>query len=231
MYQRQLLFLRMAADVVPNMTYTPDFIPEEIRDGVMKLLSELPYKSTEHLMGNMLVNSSVKYVWVTDTGLPYVFGKTLLHPLEPHSFEEFPVVKCMRDYVEKITGRKFNSVLVNFYASGEKGLSPHSDDDPWLGDDFIVPSLSLGAARIFRVTQKKEYGTKTIDVVLESGSLVIMGEGMQKKWLHSIPKTTSKKNPVGPRYNLTFRHVYPELFHKNPKIIRKLPEKFIDKRK
>ena len=59
------------------------------------------------------------------------------------------------------------------------------------------------------------------EYILENGSLVYMGESVQKYWLHSIPvqkrSLDDKKRKTGLRFNLTFRNVYPELFHKMPK--------------
>ena len=225
--------------VAPDVEYRPNFISEEVVVRIMESFKELPFKPTTHVMMNMIVNSSVEYVWVTDTGLPYTFGRTLTEPLQPHSFDEFPVLKELQKYVEAVTKRSFNSVLVNRYFTGENGLSPHSDDDPWLGKDFIVPSVSFGQARTFRVAQKPGVAVDlgqsspiTVDYLLESGSLLIMGESVQKYWVHSIPKS---KKPMSIRYNLTFRHVHPDLYHSQPKILIPLSSidmsKYTDKRR
>ena len=214
----------------PEITYDPDFVKPLEQKIIVKALEDVEYEKSRHFMFGRETQSSVKYAWITDTGLGYVFGKTMLAPLEPQSFESYPVIKCIREYVEAYTGQSFNSVLVNKYSDGSTKLSYHHDDDPWLGNDFIVPSVSFGDKRRFLVKQKPKFVKKgekaiTMGLILESGSLTLMGNSLQKYWLHSIPlqkrNIDDKSKLTGVRYNLTFRHVYPELVRKMPKIARR----------
>lgn len=211
----------------PDIIYESEFIPKENINRCIEILSELPYISSQHNLYGKIKFSSVKYVWVTDTGLPYNFSKSMATPLKPYSFEDFPVLLCFKKYLEKFISIKyninqtFNSVLVNCYKDGSTGLSYHDDDDPWLGKDFIVPSVSLGAKRRFYVKSKDKSKKHVYKYELESGSLAIMRESVQKFWLHAIPKQIiSLENPsqkTGIRYNLTFRNIFPSLFDKMPK--------------
>jgi alkylated DNA repair dioxygenase AlkB len=78
----------------------------------------------------------------------------------------------------------------------------HADDEPELGHEPVIASLSLGDTRVFRMRHKE---TKTVvELPLEHGSLLIMSGLMQQCWVHEIPKT---KKPVGQRINLTFRTI------------------------
>ena len=56
----------------------------------------------------------------------------------------------LRERVEE-PGCRFNSVLLNLYRSGEDGVSWHADDEPDLGADPTIGSISLGAARKFQL--------------------------------------------------------------------------------
>lgn len=211
----------------PEIIYESKFIPEETIDKSISLLENLPFVSSRHLLYGKVLSSSVKYVWVSDTGLEYNFSKAMVEPLKCYSFEDFPVLKCFRDYLQDFIFLKygisqtFNSVLVNRYEDGSTGLSYHDDNDVWLGKDFIVPSISLGAKRRFYVKSKDKTNKHVYKYELESGSLAIMMESVQKYWLHSIPKQLiSLDDPTkktGVRYNLTFRNIYPSLFDKMPK--------------
>ena len=191
---------------------------------IINKLKEIEYIHTYHFLFNKYRRSRVGYIWVSDTGLSYTFSKTMKNALPAYSFNDYPVLKCIREYVESMTKHKFNSVLVNKYEDGDISLNYHDDNDPWLGKKFIVVSLSFGEKRRFLVKQKSEYakGKPIIkEYILENGSLVYMGESVQKYWLHSIPvqkrSLDDKKRKTGLRFNLTFRNVYPELFHKMPK--------------
>lgn len=210
----------------PDITYDGEFIEEKHTKIIMNKLKEINYVHTEHLFYGEYKRSRVGYMWVSDTGLEYTFSKSMKHALPAHSFEDYPVLNCIREYVQGMTKQSFNSVLVNRYENGETSLSYHHDDDPWLGDEFIVVSLSFGDKRKFLVKQKEQYvkeGKKPIlkEYILENGSMVIMGKSVQKYWVHSIPvqkRSLDNRNaPTGLRFNLTFRNVIPELFHKMPK--------------
>lgn len=152
------------------------------------------------------------YAWFsTDRKAIYAFSRNHYNPLQPRKLPEW--LKELTTKIEQTTNKKFNSVLINFYPNGGAGLSAHSDDDPWLGEDFDVPSLSLGAQRKI-VFKPKAANTpipawwgnkKKYEIVMVSGSLVLMkGKVTQNKFTHAIPEA---KKILQPRFNLTFRNV------------------------
>ncbi len=146
------LILDILNQNIPDIKYIPDYYSVKFsQDFINKELSHINYDKTLHKMYGKIHPSTVKYAWYTDTGLDYIFGKTLLHPLKARSFKDVPMVRQVRDEIEKYTGYVFNSVLINRYEDGTTKLSCHHDNDPWLGDNFIVPSLSFGAKRKFEI--------------------------------------------------------------------------------
>ena len=109
----------------------------------------------------------------------------------------------------------FNSVLVNCYRDGQDSVAWHSDDEPELGKNPIVASLSLGADRQFQLRHKQykqrvqhsQNGQYKHTMYLSDGDLLLMHGAMQRYWQHQIPKT---KKVVGERINITFRQIkYP----------------------
>lgn len=105
--------------------------------------------------------------------------------------------------VNKELGTNFNGVLVNGYSSGEKYISPHSDDERSLDKEKkYVVSIAFGAKRVFRIRDKF---TKKIvhDHIHHAGELLIMSGDFQKHYTHEIIKDSSIKEP---RFSLTFRH-------------------------
>jgi alkylated DNA repair dioxygenase AlkB len=95
----------------------------------------------------------------------------------------------------------FNSVLLNLYRDGNDSMGWHSDDEPELGQNPVIGSLSLGGKRRFRLRHRSEKNLKH-QLELTSGSFLLMQGTTQHYWQHHIPKT---KRPVPPRINLTFR--------------------------
>jgi len=81
-------------------------------------------------------------------------------------------------------------------------MSWHSDNEKELGENPIIASLSLGAAR--KISLKHKFKNYKVDIILESGGLLLMKGETQTKWLHSLPKT---KKVTTPRINLTFRSI------------------------
>ena len=104
--------------------------------------------------------------------------------------------------VEKSTGQRDNSWLLNYYPTGEDGMGWHADNEKELGINPVIASLSLGAERKFSL---KHIETKEkVDLQLVNGSLLVMSGVIQHHWKHSLPKT--KKVNI-PRMNLTFRNI------------------------
>ena len=108
----------------------------------------------------------------------------------------------LKQKVEKITGDKFNSCLLNLYHNGEEGMAWHSDDEKSLGENTTIASLSLGAERKFSFKHKES--KKAVAIILEQGSLLVMKDSTQTNWWHSLPKSKKVKKP---RINLTFRTI------------------------
>jgi len=107
----------------------------------------------------------------------------------------------IKESVERFTEEKFNVVLCNFYRYGQDSMGWHRDNEPILGKNPTIASVSFGAERVFQVRHYPTKSTK-IDIPLSHGSLLVMKGESQHFWEHQIPKT---KKEIGPRINLTFR--------------------------
>ncbi|MEE2856847.1 MAG: alpha-ketoglutarate-dependent dioxygenase AlkB [Planctomycetota bacterium] len=101
---------------------------------------------------------------------------------------------------------QFNSVLGNLYRDGEDAMGWHSDDEPELGENPCIASVSLGAGRDFRLRHRTNKDIDPVTIHLESGSLLLMEGTTQKCWQHSIPRRRGRNSP-GERINLTFRTI------------------------
>jgi alkylated DNA repair dioxygenase AlkB len=112
--------------------------------------------------------------------------------------------------IEKAGFGTYDAVLINRYRNGNDCISPHSDDD--YGDpEPTIPTLTLGAARPFRMARKagrKLDGSTTVEYLPSHGDLLVMRGRANADWQHWVPKTAK---PVGERVSLTFRRKPPVL--------------------
>jgi len=126
---------------------------------------------------------------------PYTYSGLTLDPA-PWT-EELTEV---RELLKKRLNIDFNSVLVNHYVDGSNSVGWHADDEPAFGKDPTIATVSFGAPRLFCLKPKR--GGEKHKTILDCGSLLVMSGGIQRLWLHSVPKT---KIFVGPRLSLTYR--------------------------
>ncbi|MFN4299302.1 MAG: alpha-ketoglutarate-dependent dioxygenase AlkB family protein [Thermaurantimonas sp.] len=135
--------------------------------------------------------------WMGQQGASYSFSGNTFQPLVWN-----PTVLSIKKELEKYLNTEFNSVLLNLYRTGSDSMSWHADDEPELGPEPTIASLSLGAERYFAWKPKSEGPSKK--VLLPHGSLLVMKAHFQSQFLHAIPKM---KRGEKYRINLTFRAV------------------------
>jgi len=139
--------------------------------------------------------------WYADNGASLRYSGMTVAPLE---FTE--ALHAIRRRVYDLTGVYFNSALVNCYRNGNDSVGWHRDNEPEFGPDPIIGSVSFGATREFVLKHVTKRTLPPITVRLTHGSLLLMGEGVQRFWKHQLPK---RKRVTEARINLTFRNVTP----------------------
>ncbi|WP_448560944.1 alpha-ketoglutarate-dependent dioxygenase AlkB family protein [Trichothermofontia sp.] len=149
--------------------------------------------------------------WYGDRGKTYTYSGLVLDPLP---WTEH--LLYLKKQVEVLAGSSFNSVLLNYYRDGQDSMGWHSDDEPELGTNPVIASLSLGASRRFCLRPRHRAVTRSqskqsrsdqpkVELELTHGSLLVMAGATQHHWQHAVPKTAKA---IGPRVNLTFRWIY-----------------------
>ena len=136
--------------------------------------------------------------WMADQGRSYSYSGL---KLTPHPWNSD--VLRIKARLEQLCEHSFNSVLLNYYRGGSDSVSWHADDETELGPNPIVASVSLGAQRTLEFKPKFNLTTPKKQIVLGSGSILIMGKTIQNNWLHQIPKISGT---IDPRISLTFRN-------------------------
>jgi alkylated DNA repair dioxygenase AlkB len=106
--------------------------------------------------------------------------------LEPRPFTD--TVRALTERVNSFAGMHFNHVLLNRYRDGRDNMGLHADDEPELGPDPVVATLSLGATRRMTLVPRRPHDGERRSLDLPSGSLLVMRGGCQRRFRHGIPR-------------------------------------------
>jgi alkylated DNA repair dioxygenase AlkB len=162
-----------------------------------ELLTTINWQSETIKMFGKPVIVPRKIAWYGDDDITYRYSGITHTPL--------PWITLLSVLKHKLAAEhflKFNSVLCNLYNDGMDYMGWHRDNEPELGHDPIIASVSLGEPRRF-LFRHLISGEKH-EMRLVPGSLLLMHKGCQRYWKHSLPKMINVKRP---RINLTFRCV------------------------
>ncbi|MGP5437305.1 alpha-ketoglutarate-dependent dioxygenase AlkB family protein [Psychrobacter alimentarius] len=167
-------------------------------------ISELPFKNIHWQQDSVSMFGKTHDLprlsaWYGDNDKPYTYSGITLQP-KPWN----DVLLELREALVPICKRQFNSVLLNWYRSGEDHISWHTDAEPELGENPLIASVNFGASRRFLLRRRDEHATK-LEIPLHHGSVLIMAGALQHHWQHSIPKQKKVKED---RVNLTFRMIH-----------------------
>ena len=180
-----------------DLRLDPDFLaPDEAAAAFAALRLAIPWEVHRIRLFGRTVDSPRLSAWIGDPGTEYRYSGTTF---TPHPWPG--ALAGLRDRVAAAAGRDFNSVLANLYRDGRDAMGWHSDDEPELGPQPVIASLSLGATRRFRV-RRRDDPAQSLAIDLPAGSLLVMRGDTQRTTRHALPRTS---RPVGERINLTFR--------------------------
>ena len=142
-----------------------------------------------------------QHQWYGDEETSYRWSGLEMQPL-PWT----PELAALRDRLQMMTRVGFNSVLANLYRDGQDSMGWHADDEPELGRQPVIASISLGAERDLLLRRKtgRARGERSVKLRLPHGSLLLMSGDTQHNWQHALPRRARLNEP---RINLTFRRI------------------------
>ena len=161
------------------------------------LHAQLPWERHRITVYGRTLDAPRLSCWIGDAA--YTYSGTRF---DPHPWPG--ALADVRARLERELHAGFNSVLANLYRDGRDRLGFHRDNEPELGPEPVIASLSLGATRRFRLRNSASKASLGLD--LTHGSLLVMSGATQRNYQHAVPDTA---RAVGPRINLTFRRVTP----------------------
>lgn len=177
--------------------YEGFFNPSESAAMFAELLSQTAWEQRHLKLYGKLYAEPRLTAWYGDAGKQYSYSGITLQPL-PWT----PLLLAIKARVEVAAQATFNSVLLNFYRDGRDSNGWHQDNEPELGHNPVIASVSFGATRRFQLRHKFNPASPKLALDLTAGSLLIMAGTTQHFWQHQLPKTTKA---VAQRINLTFR--------------------------
>jgi alkylated DNA repair dioxygenase AlkB len=174
--------------------------PASAENLLRDLIADVPWRAEEIVVWGKRHIQPRLVAWFGDEGCSYSYSKIRMQPLRWTD-----ALSALRAEVERTTGAEFNSVLLNYYRNQHDSMGFHSDDEPELGPQPVIASVSLGERRTLVLKHKTRKELKRVKLPLESGSLLLMKGDTQRNWKHGVDK---ESRPCGPRVNLTFRRIY-----------------------
>ena len=185
-----------------DLWYDPGFLDRQSADHLLEWsVTRIPWDHHVIRMFGRDVPTPRRSAWFGDPGARYTYSGLTLEP------RPWPTpLAHLRDRIQTASGSRFNAVLANLYRDGADSMGWHADDEPELGRDPVIASISVGAVRRFTMRHATRPALSQLVLELEHGSLLVMSGATQHHWRHALPKT---RRSIGPRVNLTFRLVRP----------------------
>jgi len=182
-----------------ELVYVQDWLQRCAADRIFEaLLNEVAWAHRNIRMFGKEMVQPRRIAFQGNPGIAYAYSGGRYEAAQWHR-----EVAALRETLDHETGDVFNCALLNLYRDGKDSMGWHSDDEPELGRNPVIASVSLGAGRRFVLRSKSDRHDK-IELVPEHGSLILMRGDVQANWQHQVPKTA---RAVDPRINLTFRRI------------------------
>ena len=182
-----------------ELIFWPQWLSVKQADKLLKTsIESIPWRHDSIKMFGKKVAVPRLQNWFADhTNTTYTYSGIQMQAVK------FP--QWMADLAKSVateTGFPFNRALVNYYRDGSDSVDWHADNEPELGPDPIIASVSLGVERVFQL--RHNLTGEIVSLSLPHGSLLLMGSKIQHFYQHRLAKV---KNMQQERVNFTFRYM------------------------
>lgn len=180
-----------------ELEYIPHFVTQA-QKYFAQLKEELCWSQEEITLYGKKVRIPRLQAWHGDADAIYAYSGL---PLQPNPWT--PALKALKHACEEHLSCQFNSVLGNWYRDGQDSMGMHADNEPELGVKPVIAALSFGQTRTLKFRHRTK--SESVDIAMESGSLLVMSGVTQQYWQHGISKSVKTMDE---RISLTFRRIY-----------------------
>ena len=135
---------------LPDATiyYAPHFFGPEESDAYFQVLEQhINWQQERIKMFGRELPMPRLTAWYGDRGYTY---SGLYNAPQPWT----PALQQLKEKVELASGHIYNSVLLNLYRSGNDSMGWHADNEPELGEEPAIASLSFGGERRFSLKHR-----------------------------------------------------------------------------
>ncbi|GGO64191.1 alpha-ketoglutarate-dependent dioxygenase AlkB family protein [Bowmanella pacifica] len=181
-----------------ELDYREDFLSRQKADELLACFRQsLDWRQDFIKLYGKVVKIPRLQAWYGDPGSDYRYSGLTLSPL-PWTES----LAWLKQACEQACGHKFNAVLANWYRDGTDSMGWHADNEPELGQEPVIASVSLGTSR--NLDFRHMASNEKYRIALHHGSLLIMRGTTQQHWQHAIAKSRQVSEE---RINLTFRYI------------------------
>ena len=198
LFDQQIIPLTLSEGRTADIVFWPQWLDQSSANSLLTTaIEQTPWREDFiQIMGKKIPIPRLQN-WFGDPGTSYTYSRIRLPAIK---FPDW--MNALRLNVEANTKCQFNRALVNYYRDGSDSVDWHADDEPELGVEPVIASVSLGASREFQL--RHNISREIVKIVLPHGSLLLMSGGIQEYWQHRIAKV---KNLNEARVNFTFRYM------------------------
>ena len=198
LFDQQIIPVRLTDERKSEIIFWPNWLAGQQADALLAtVIAKTPWREDIINIAGRRIPVPRLQNWFGAPDTSYTYSGIRLQAL---AFPDW--MDSVRTAVEQTTGYSFNRALVNYYRHGRDSVDWHADDEPELGIEPLVASLSLGAERMFQLRHNKS--KERLSVSLPHGSLLLMGAGIQDYWQHRLAKVSGLEEA---RVNFTFRYM------------------------
>jgi len=182
-----------------NVALTENFLSTEIADQLLnqcQVMFEKTNLRSCHLFGHQDLIYKTSYYNKKTNKEKITFYKT-------NSWETFPELLIVKEYLEKLTGFQFNFCAVMMYSNENVVIKKHRDKE--IPSGSTICGISIGATRRMQIT----FQSFSQIITLIHGSLYRLLPPTNDYCFHEILPETEKCDV---RYSFTFRSI-PDAMH------------------
>lgn len=184
----------------PDFEWLPGWMGAKLASDIQRdLLVEVPWRQEHLQVAGTTVALPRLTCWQGDEAAVYTYSGIRNAPSRWS-----PTVLELKEMVEAHTGTQFNRVLLSLYRDGQDHIGWHAHDEPELGPEPIIASLSLGVTRRFEFRHRHSRTFYALE--LSHGTMLIMKGRTQLDWRHRIDMESQTS---GELLNITFKRVAP----------------------
>ena len=181
--------------MIQGLTYVPNFIDKEEVKHFIESINAEPWLND--------IKRRVQHY-----GYKYDYkARSIDYSMFIGTLPRWAMIMAQRLFDEKYISELPDQLIINEYEPGQ-GIANHVDCEPCFGDTII--SISLGSSCIMDFINLRT--KQKVEVMLESGSLVVLNGEARHNWTHGIAQRKSDyfkgiKTERRLRISMTFRKV------------------------